>query len=200
MEGIFLHEDEKDALKEVGNMGIGHAATALSKMINKKIDISLPSIRIIKAHEAFDKYSGDIIASEMEIIGDLQGTSIMVFPKDTGLKLVDKLFCRNLGETKSMNEEAQSAFNETANIIGGAYLNSLAKFLSIKLFPKPPIFYSGTIDELKFVVANTDVFSIVSIETELKTDQENINGSFLLIFKDDSLTNLVESLKKKLGG
>jgi chemotaxis protein CheC len=199
MDEIVLNDQEKDALKEVGNMGIGHAATALAKMINKKIDISLPNIRIIRADQAFEKYEKDIIASEMEVTGDLTGTSIMVFPKETGLKLVDKLYFRNPGETKEMDEDAKSAFNETANVIGGAYLNSLAKFLSISLFPKPPLFYNGTIQDLKQNIANTDVFNIVSIETDLKTDDENINGSFLLIFDQASLLGLVEKLKKAIG-
>jgi chemotaxis protein CheC len=197
---IKLKDEEKDALKEVGNMGIGHAATALSKMINKKIDISLPNIRIIRTNQAFDRYENEILASEMEITGDLEGTSIMLFPKQTGLQLIDKLYMRAPGETKTVDEDAKSAFNETANVIGGAYLNSLARFLSIKLFPKPPIFYEGTVKDLRANLENTDFFSIVSIDTELKTDAEEINGSFLLIFSEESLGKLLESLKKTVGG
>src|SRR4029078_6366897 len=86
-----------DALREVANIGAGHAATALSQMIGETIMISVPPINVAKLEEVpthITTPEEPVAAVLMHMLGDLTGRTLLVFPRRTALRLAELLLRR----------------------------------------------------------------------------------------------------------
>src|SRR3989441_876424 len=116
-----------DALREVANIGAGHAATALSQLTNRRIMISVPQINIARLEEVPDLL-GDpqevVAAVLMHMLGDLTGRTLLLFPEGVARKLCDMLLRRPSGTTTVFDVLEQSCLKEAGNILSGAYMRS----------------------------------------------------------------------------
>src|SRR5690242_10982954 len=86
-----------DALREVANIGAGHAATALSQMIGGTIMISVPTINVSRLEEVPPQISAPeepVAAVLMHMLGDLTGRTLLVFPKPTAVRLASLMLRR----------------------------------------------------------------------------------------------------------
>lgn len=132
-----------DALKEVGNIGAGHAATALSQLINKKVDMTVPSARIISFNEMMQLVGGpeDIVASVFcRIEGDAPGSIYFMMPIHDASKLMQRIIgdpTLSLEQTND-SELIISALQEVGNIVAGSYLSSFSDFTKLRLIPTIP--------------------------------------------------------------
>src|SRR5947199_10001536 len=118
-----------DALREVANIGAGHAATALSQLTNRRIMISVPQINISRLEEV-PGLLGDpqevVAAVLMHMLGDLTGRTLLLFPETVGRKLCDMLLRRPYGTTTVSDSLEQSCPQEAANILPRASTNALS--------------------------------------------------------------------------
>ena len=140
---LQLTEMESDALNECANVGIGNAATALSKLLQKKIEIDIPKTRFIP----LEKFSESIGGAEkivsgiyLGLEGDLRGDVIFLFPQKDAKELINLIFGKedSTGNDLTINELEESGFKEMSNIVTGSYLNALANMLDLKIFPGVP--------------------------------------------------------------
>ena len=118
-----------DALREVANIGAGHAATALSQMINSTIMISVPTINVSRLEEVPPQISAPeepVAAVLMHMLGDLTGRTLLVFPKPTAVRLAELMLRRPQGSSTDLGEMEQSAIKEAGNILSSAYMNALS--------------------------------------------------------------------------
>ena len=132
-----LTEIERDALKEIGNVGTGNAATALSKFLNKHIEIIIPETKFIPITQFADEFGGaDKVVSStyLQILGDLTGESMLIFPVKSAERMVSLMTGEDPDKVRIMDEMSQSAYKEMSNIFTGAYLSSLADFLQLRIF------------------------------------------------------------------
>ena len=130
-----------DALREVANIGAGHAATALSQMTGSTIMISVPTITIAKLEDVPPQISGPeepVAAVLMHMMGDLTGRTLLVFPNPTAVRLSELMLRRPKGSSNGLGELEQSAIKEAGNILSGAYMNALSDFMGLMLLPSPP--------------------------------------------------------------
>ena len=130
-----------DALREVANIGAGHAATALSQMTSHTIMISVPQIVVSRQEDVTDLL-GDpdqtAIVVTMHMLGDLTGKVVLVLSQDDGRLLSDFLLRRDSGATSAFGEMEISSLKEAANVLTGAYLNALSEFMGMMLLPSVP--------------------------------------------------------------
>lgn len=136
-----LTEIQQDALREVANIGAGHAATALSLMTDTKIMISVPTITISALEELAPLIaSGDepIALVPMEMMGGLQGHTILAFPIATAHRLAALMLRREVAVTPTLSELEESALTEAGNMLAGAYMTGLSEFMRMTLLPSPP--------------------------------------------------------------
>src|SRR5207245_5058883 len=130
-----------DALKEVANIGAGHAATALSQLTHRRTMISVPEINIARLEEV-PSLIGDpqevVAAVLMHMLGDLTGRTLLLFPEAVGRQICDMLLKRPLGTTQAFDTIEQSCLKEAGNILSGAYMNALSEFMGMLLLPSVP--------------------------------------------------------------
>jgi len=201
---LKLTEAQIDALKEVGNIGAGHAATALSQLIKKKIMISVPEVKVIGLHEIPNLIgnSQSLVAGiVMNVLGDITAKILLLLTREGALSLADMLLQKKPGTTKVLSEMANSAIKETGNILSGAYMNALNEFLGLLLLPSVPnlVFdVAGAI--LSAVSEGFEGISskILSIETEFSETNEKVIKGYLLLIPDiPSVKVILDAIKVK---
>lgn len=195
-----------DILKEIGNIGAGHSATALSKLLNRKIDMQVPNVRIVSFDEMMEFAGGaeNIVAGIfLRIEGDLTGNMFFILQLPQATKLIQDLVGDNSFSFESdiQNEMGISAFQEVGNILSGSYLTSLSDFTGLNLYPSVPGFsidMVGAIIGYGLLELSQVSDYAIAIETEINenenSDNNNINGHFLLLPDPDSFEKIFTAL------
>lgn len=185
-----------DALKEVSNIGAGNAATALSMLLNKKIDMSVPSVNVVRMEDVVEATGETEVASTVvRVLGDIAGNILLVFEEGTVKKIIGKL----VGSEEGVNSEmGQSVLCEIANIISASYMNSIAQLTNLAIAPSvPAVSYDmlGAILTTTFIESNQYDEYILDIETIFLDDtEENIGGHFYYIPMPGSLEKILKSI------
>ena len=198
-----LKPNQLDALREVANIGAGHAATALSQMTGCTIMISVPTINIARLEDVPPQVSGPeepVAAVLMHMLGDLTGRTLLVFPKPTAIRLSELMLRRPHGSSKDLGELEQSAIKEAGNILSGAYMNALSDFMGMVLLPSPPalaIDMSSAVLTSTFLQFSGELEYVFCVETQFLMSelQERVRGYFLLIPDPASLAVILRALR-----
>jgi chemotaxis protein CheC len=192
-----------DALREVANMGAGHAATALSQMTGGVIMISVPRLHVAQLDEITPVLEADeqpVAAVVLDMLGDLTGRTLLVFPKPTVLRLSELMLRRPAGSSVALGELERSAVQEAGNILSGAYLNALADFMGMVLLPSPPtlaIDRSAALATRRFLRLDDDSGRLFVVETEfqMRDLSERLRGFFLLLPDPASLQAILRAVR-----
>ena len=198
-----LKESQLDAIREVANIGAGHAATALSGMTNRKIMITVPRVYVRPLEEACDLVGAPdavVAAVLMHMMGDLTGRAMVLFPQRAAHTVCDFLFRRPMGATKELGEMEQSGLKEAGNILASAYLNALSDFMGMMLVPSVPslvIDLSGavlTTAQLNFG-HNRDYAFCVETSFRVEGTSDPLGGHFLLLPDMSSLRAIFDAIR-----
>jgi len=132
-----------DVLKEIGNIGAAHAATSLSQLLNRKIDMHVPNVNLVSFDEMFDLAGGAeaIVAGiYLRIEGDLSGSMFFVLSLESANHFIRTLINDETFdfESSSLPEIGVSAMQELGNILSGSYLSSLSDFTGLKIYTTVP--------------------------------------------------------------
>lgn len=199
----ILTAAEQDALKEVVNIGAGHAATALSQLTRQPIMIHVPRVDKVGAQNmgSFLNVADDtlIVSSAMKLLGPVGGDVVMVFERNAALRFSDLLLGRKKGEATDFDEMEQSSFMEAANIIGSSFMNALADLLDVNLLPSIPTFSQGTPNDLvKQVRSDEPAKTVLCAETSFAFEEigDDLRGFLLLFSGNDSLAAILSALQK----
>jgi chemotaxis protein CheC len=177
-----------DALREVANIGAGHAATALSTLTATRIMISVPMVNIVPPGDFVPEIAPgvEIVAVRMDMSGDISGQTVFLLAIPAGLRLAERMLRRKRGTSPNLGKLEQSALNEAGNILAGAYLTALSDFLDMRLMLSPPSLTTGRTEEALSSIGDhvPRVESpILCVETEffLEEPVESLHGFFLLV-------------------
>ena len=130
-----LSDLQLDALREVANIGSGNAATALSAMLGRPVDLSVASARLLPLEQAIESVGPaelDVTAVALPIAGDIGGLVLLLFTSESGATV-----CSLLGVEGDAEMQA-SCLGEIGNILGASYLGALAAMTGLNLEPQPP--------------------------------------------------------------
>ena len=185
-----------DALKEVGNIGTGNAATALSQLINKKVDMTVPSINIVPFDDIFTNIGEDevVIGVIVRILGDIPGNILFIFEKNTAMDLI---FMLTGQREKELSDMGNSVICEIGNIISSSYMNSIAKFTGLHVIPSVP---AATCDMLGAILSTTFIESgqydeyVLDIETLFMQNNSELSGHFYYIPVPGSMEKILSAL------
>jgi chemotaxis protein CheC len=200
---LALKPVQLDALREVANIGAGHAATALSQMTTQTIMITVPTINIA-ALEDVPPHLGDpgepVAAVLMNMVGDLTGRTMLVFDRATAGRMAAIMLKRPPAGGVELTELEESAIKEAGNILSGAYMNALSDFMGMTVMPSPP---SLAIDMAQAVLTTaylqfgSDRDLVFCVETEflMQDANERLRGFFLLLPDMASLRAILRAVR-----
>jgi chemotaxis protein CheC len=195
MSTLILNDLQRDALKEVGNIGAGHAATALSQLLNTTVKLSEPRIDVLKFRDLSSRIGSpdrSIAALHMYVRGEAPGQMIVLFDRDQSLEFVHVFIKRIIGDIQIFDSIADSTLKELGNIIAGSYLTALISLTGINLLPSVPTLSYGTVQAafrtLMSILPDQDVFLI---ESQFLDTDRTVSGQFILIPETGSLQPLL---------
>lgn len=141
---IAFDEIQKDAITEILNVAIGHAASSLNEMVEEEVSLSVPSLDIISRVDAIQRLSGgeDTVAVKQRFKGPFWGEVMLIFPERKSLDLV-RTITRDTVPLDSLTELEQEALMEVGNIILNACLGSIANQLGRSLESSLPLYLRG---------------------------------------------------------
>ncbi len=191
-----------DALREVANIGAGHAATALSQMTDRRIMISVPKITIAGLEDVSDVIGDSnevVVAVLMHMLGDLTGRTLFMVPEGNAKLLCDLLLRREPGTTKEFGEMEVSSVKEAANILGSAYMGALSDFMGMMLLPSVPSFEidrAGAVLTTAHLGFGRDRDFIFCVETDFHFTEagRKLKGHFLLMPDMASLKAILDAI------
>jgi chemotaxis protein CheC len=170
-----------DALRELANIGSGTASTALSSMLGRSVDISVPSAFVLpmaEAVEAIGDPEAEATGVVLGVLGDMPASVLLLFtPNDA------RLMCSLLG-VEAQTEIGVSALMEIGNIVGTSYLNALAEMTGMELEPTPPAAATdmlGAIVETVLAERAGSGDSALLLDSDLVVEGEDCSVSFLLV-------------------
>jgi chemotaxis protein CheC len=136
-----LSPEERDQLAELLNIGVSHASTTLSQLLNHRIAINVPKVVIKNASNANDFVASTselTLAVLVRISGGVDGYVFLTFPKNTAIHLLSSLSGKVIGDLRALDQYDRSIFQEIGNVVTGGMLQALSKFLHLHLMHSVP--------------------------------------------------------------
>ena len=204
----MITQQQLDVLTELFRHGSEDASLALSRWLGRPARISVEQVEQVLLSEATNVLGmaeGPVCVCGMSLMGRLSGQLMLVFDDASGLALADLLLENRLGTTTEWGNLEQSAALETANILGCAYLNSLARYFpetggeTSDLIPSPPKFARDFAESLmQFALMNQAITSNLAFltRTEFHIEAAPVNCNLLFVPDAVCLSTLQELLPK----
>jgi chemotaxis protein CheC len=195
-----LNDVQLDALREIGNVGAGNSATALSQVINRRIDMNVPKVSLVPLDMVPDLVGGPdaiVVGVFLRVYGKAPGNILFLLPQQSAYYLVDTLMGKPHGATNKLDFMDESALMEIGNILAGAYLNAFYTFTNISMLPSIPALamdMAGAILNVVLVQLGTMGDQALVIETEFLSEDDGINGHFFLVPDPGSLETIMNAV------
>ncbi|MBP2072886.1 MAG: chemotaxis protein CheC [Thermoanaerobacterium sp.] len=199
-----LNETCIDILKELGNIGSGNAITALASIIGKKIDMKIPSVKLMDFNEVQDIFGladAIIVGIYFDLEGSVKGNILFSLDIESASYLIEYLMGVSVGEEFSDIEK--SALQEIGNIMAGSYVSSLSTLTNLDMKISPPaisIDMAGAILSVPAIKFSELSDKILFIETEFFEGSKLIKGDFFLIPDIESFDKILNALGVELDG
>jgi len=196
---LKITQFQLDALREIANIGSGHAATALSTLLQRRIDMSVPEVWAVP-FEQVSSIVGQLDTPQaviyVKVEGEAPGKAVFFFPVESAEIVVQALFGTEEPMDIYMGEMAQSALKEVGNILVSSFIIALTQFSGIPLQPSVPALAVDMIGaSLDGIFLEEGVLddTVLFIDTQL-TGIPKIEGQFIFLPDDGSLKKLLGAM------
>lgn len=195
-----------DVLKEIGNIGAAHAATAMSQLLGRKIDMHVPNVALVSFDEMFDLAGGSekvVAGIFLRIEGDLSGSMFFVLPIESANRFIQRLIGDDTFDFNSqpIHDMGISAMQEIGNILSGSYLSALSDFTGLKIYPTVPslsVDMVGAIVSFGLIEVSHYSDEVIVIDTQMMeegADEKSVvDGHFFLLPDPSSYITIFRSL------
>jgi chemotaxis protein CheC len=191
---IEYSEIQLDALRELANIGSGTAATALSALLGRSIDLRVPSAQALplaKALEAAGPADRPVTGVALPVFGDMEAVVLLLFSPEHAAAL-----CRLLG-VEPDDEVGLSALGEIANILGSSYTGALGQMTGLELEPRPPQTVRDLLGAIVTSVLATNARAsdlALFLDSDLVVEGEDCAFSFMLVPSPEGVAELLGRL------
>ncbi len=188
-----------DVLKEIANIGAGNATTALSKMLNSKVDMKVPCIQFMEFKELAEGIGGAenlVVGILLTLDTGIEGMMMFVLESESAEQIVNLLMGKS-GSLHEFSEMDLSALQEIGNIIAGSYLSAISAFTNMTITASVPylsIDMAGAILSVPAIEFSKISDKALLIETEFGDKDTIINGYFILIPTLDAFQTIFSAL------
>ena len=184
-----LTERQLDMLKELSNIGMGHAATALSQMLGQTVMLHVPRVTVTDIAGVPDLLGGaehPVVGITLQLLGEARGHILLLFSRPSAERLLYQL-SGETGPGDELSEMAESTLCEVGNILTSAYLSALGNLLKMMLIPSVPLLacdMAGAVVDRLLVELSLSGDLALMVETEfhdLGPVASAVTGHFFLI-------------------
>ena len=189
-----------DVLKEIANIGSGNAASALSRMLDHSVNVSIPYIGIKGFNEAYEVLGGPesvMVGTLLFMSEDLQGMMMFLLPIEVACDLVNMLMYTDIKSYDEIDEIGFSAINEISNIMSASFVGAIADMSELTIDISPP---EATLDMLGSIMSVPSIYyakmsdTLLLIQNEMEIAGKTTRASVLLLPDMPSLEKLMKSL------
>ncbi len=192
-----LSEEQYDALREIANIGMGKASSALADLVGRTILISVPqAVCVPISHLPGVLRDPETVTAGiyLQVTGEVAGHATFIFEVGSAHRLAGTL----LGVPEvALDEVTASALMEIGNIMLSAYLTAISDFTGLQLLPSPPVM---AVDMgcaiLSAVIANMQSLDdyAVTIATDIYDPEGLISGTFVFLPEPGGIQRILESV------
>jgi len=195
-----LSDLQIDVLREIGNIGAGNAATALSQMLAERVEMSVPKVTMVDIAEMSGILGGpenQVVGILFTLSGEIEGMMMFILEKQFAHLILKYLMGRDLENFEDLGQLDISALQEIGNIMAGSYVNAIASLTNLKIklsVPDMAIDMVGAILSVPAIKFGAVGDKVMFIEGEYSGGGENVNSYLLLIPEIDSLDKILSVL------
>ena len=203
---LNIKESDLNAFQELGNIAAGNAGNALSQMLNKKVYLEIPPVKIMELPEVVKMFD-----SNEKIVGYIGTTkgffdaNIFLMFKTTAVEnllseLMGEKLTKKLTKQSDLTKPEKSCVVEISNILIGHYLSAISDFLKIMIEPpKYQFFFGGPrslFSNIEKAKGSSDIKAII-VETNIQVAQDElIKGNFVLLLSSDIVANVLDRISQ----
>lgn len=191
---------EIDVIKEIGSIGNGNAATALSSLLDTKVEMSLPEVAIMEFNAAMN-HMGDpeeVVAGVLvEMSGEVQGIMLFILTQDFADEILKRMLKKENVDFMALNEIDASVLTEVGNIMISSFINAMSRLTNVNIalsVPQMAVNMLGGILSLPISVMGAHSDRIMMINAGFKVDKKELHSNMLLLPDVESLNVLMKKL------
>jgi len=190
MEVGKLNELQLDAIREVGNVGAGHAATALSQLTGNPIGVSVPALEMISYSEVPEIFGGPerlVGAVFVEMVGEVAGHILFMADRNSSLGLVDMMLGRPQDTASTIGQDEVKLLTHTASMLISSYVAAIARMTDLSIIPSPANFVldmAGAVLQGFAISASVQSDKIIFVRTTFSDEEATVDTA--LFFMPDS--------------
>ena len=195
-----MDDTAKDMMREVGSIGTGNAATALSSLLKVEVKMTVPNVEILGYNEAVDSlgHPEDIVSGVLvQMTGDVSGVMLFLMKMDFINEILGCVLQESIDGYEQMGEMEISAATEVGNIIISSYMLSLSKLADMEISLSVPAFsvnMLGGIMSVPIAMMGQHSDKIMMITGDFKIDGKALDSTMLLLPDVESLNVLMKKL------
>lgn len=194
-----LNDIHIDILKEIGNIGAGNAATSLSEMLSKRIDMNVPEVSLLNYNDIIESIGGAeniIVGILVSFQGDIDGVILFLLKKEFVHLILNSLLGTELHSFEEISEMDMSALSEIGNIMVSSYVNSISTLTNMKIditVPSLNIDMSGALLDAVTAEFSEAADKVIFIKEKYFCQDETVYSHMLLLPSMTSLEILLKS-------
>jgi chemotaxis protein CheC len=201
----FYSKEQVDELKEITNIGAGNAATALSHMLGKKVQMSVPESYVgdlAEIQHILGESEEKVTAVFFKMYGDVDGAMLMIFPPKDALNFINVMTKNNRTNLKELTDNDKSSLSELGNILLGASVAALGRFLNLNILhtiPDQANDMIGAIMDNVLSNLNQTEEKVLLFKINLKLiDDNGVGGDLYYLFDSQSTKRIFSVLNTKI--
>lgn len=189
-----------DALREIINIASGNAATALSQILKKKINMDIPVVEVRKFQDVADRLGEAdevVMATLLKVLGDVSGNLLLVVKEKNAKNIAYSLLNEIVDEYD--DDMVLSVFQEIGNILGNSFLSAMGSFLDINLLSSVPYISIDMLFSIlssAYIAANENEDFIIDIGCTLSEEDVEFDLNIFFIINTKSLDCIIKEIEK----
>lgn len=191
---------ELDVMREISSIGTSHAATSLSKLLQKEVRITIPEVNILGYEETVNRIGQieELVAATLvRMSNQISGMMLFIFKMDLANAILGKLIGRQYTSFEEMDEMDYSALEEIGNIIICSYVNAFTQLVGVDIdlsVPSSTVNMLGGILTVPMTENNFETDKLMYINAEFIMDGQTLSDGLLMLPDIESLNRILEKL------
>jgi len=196
MKTINLNDMQQDALQEVANIGASHAATALSKMVNKPIQVGIPHIEIVPIEQSITTVpqTDPVVGVFLQMAEETPLYVMVLLSKESAFYLANLLLSQPEQTRDSFSEMEESALMEISNVMMSSFFDSITQLINVSMIPGPPTIafdLPGAILDYALIKIGSVADSVLLFETVVSEEGDNTFDVNMFLIPEPKTIDLI---------